>query len=311
MPGLPIVAPSRHLLWLRERVPEGRLFAPRVALALRGGDGDLLAGEDGTLPACDLELESSIEETAERLLAGLPSGGPGPAQPLHLIAVQTGADWFEEHPELGPLQPIWIVLGTDPDHASPLAASPTGALAPSAAPAPTVSPALALPSAVDPALDPALASAGDYIRHLRARIGRERIFYPWAGVALRDPAGRVFLVRLAQGAQWHCPGGGLEIGEAPATTASRELEEETGLEARPTRLVGCFSRHLRAFANGDRIQGIAILLEAELTGGSVRPDRTGEIDAHGWFSADDLPPLDEHWEGHVRLVLSGSGPRFD
>jgi ADP-ribose pyrophosphatase YjhB (NUDIX family) len=292
------------LRWLRDRVPGDRLFAPRVVLALQDRDGELLPSDDGSLPACDLELESSIEETAERLLAALPSAqvsAPGLAQHLHLIAVQTGPEWFEEHPEIGPLQPIWIVLGTDPDQVSPLAPPLATAPAPTAAPTP------ALPFTGDPAL----ASAGDYVRRLRSRIGRERIFYPWAGVALRDPAGRIFLVRLAQGAQWHCPGGGLEIGETPAATASRELEEETGLEARPTRLVGCFSRHLRAFANGDRIQGIAILLEAELTGGSVRPDRTGEIDAHGWFSADDLPPLDQHWDGHVRLALTGSGPRFD
>lgn len=300
-PALTVVAPSRYLRWLRDRVPGDRLFAPRVALALRDQDGELLLSGDGSLPASDLELESSIEETAARLLAELPSAASAVAQRLHLIAVQTGLGWFEEHPELGPLQPIWIVLGTDPDQVSPLAPPLATEPTPTAAPAST------------PPLtgDPALASAGDYIRRLRSRIGLERIFYPWAGVALRDPAGRVFLVRLAQGAQWHCPGGGLEIGETPAATASRELEEETGLEARPTRLVGCFSRHLRAFTNGDRIQGIAILLEAELTGGSVRPDRTGEIDAHGWFSANELPPLDEHWEGHVRLVLSGSGPRFD
>jgi ADP-ribose pyrophosphatase YjhB (NUDIX family) len=304
-PALPLVASSSYLRWLRDRVPGDRLFAPRVALAIQDRGGQLLVSGEGSLPASDLELESSIEKTAARLLAELPSAprvaAPSLGQRLHLIAVQTGPEWFEEHPDLGPLQPIWIVLGTDPDQVSPLAP-------PEAIPGPpTTTPAPALTSAVDPAL----GSAGDYIRRLRSRIGRERIFYPWAGVALRDPAGRIFLVRLAQGAQWHCPGGGLEIGETPAATASRELEEETGLEARPTRLVGCFSRHLRAFTNGDRIQGIAILLEAELTGGSVRPDRTGEIDAHGWFSAEDLPPLDEHWEGHVRLVLSGSGPRFD
>jgi len=300
-PALPIVAPSRHLRWLRDRVPGDRLFAPRIVLALQGPDGQLLTSADGSLPASDLELESSIEQTAQQLLDELPSGAFGPAGHLHLIAVQTGPEWFEENPELGPLQPIWIVLGSHAEQVSPLA-PPFGST--SAPP-----PAAVLTPPFEG--DPALASAGDYIRRLRSRIGPERIFYPWAGVALRDPAGRLFLVRLAHGAQWHCPGGGLEIGETPATTASRELEEETGLEARPTRLVGCFSRHLRAFANGDRIQGIAILLEAELTGGSVRPDRTGEIDAHGWFSADDLPPLDEHWEGHVRVVLSGSGPRFD
>jgi 8-oxo-dGTP pyrophosphatase MutT (NUDIX family) len=290
-----LIQPSEHLRGLRARVPDARLFAPRVALALTVDGGRLLADERGDLPALEIEIESSVRATAERLLASLSVAIP---RDLQLLAVHTGPAWFEQHDELGPLQPIWIVLG---------ASAGTGTTARGLTPA-DPPPLAAQPmdlSATPSRLPP------DYIRTVRAGIGHDRIFYPWSGLALRDESGALFLVRLAEGEQWHCPGGGMEPGETPAATAVRELAEETGLVARPRRLIGCWSAHLRAFANGDRIQGVAILLEGEVIAGPYRPDATGEIDRAGWYGADELPPLVRPWDGRVRLVMTGHGDRFD
>ena len=121
----------------------------------------------------------------------------------------------------------------------------------------------------------------------------------------------MFLVRLRQAGQWHCPGGGLEVGETPEDAARREVDEETGLLVRPGGLVGCWSRLQRAFANGDRIQAVAVLLEGTIVGGAFRPDATGEIDRAGCFGPDDLPPLWPPWDARVRLVLTGQGSRLD
>lgn len=261
-----------------------------------------MVDETGELPAVDLELGSTIPATAALLLTRLRL--PADTE-LRLHDVLTGASWWEDHPEIGPLQPLWVVLevdhrGSPPAPTRPIAELPlaTGSSPRSGEPGSTA------PTHPTP-------TGGDYIRRLRPRIGTARIFYPWAGLALRDDADRVFLVRLAEGEQWHCPGGGLEIGETPAEAARRELEEETGLLARAERIVGCYSRHQRSFANGDRIQAVAVLFEGSITGGALRRDTTDEIDAAGWYGLGALPLLRRPWDERVRLLLTGAGDRLD
>jgi ADP-ribose pyrophosphatase YjhB (NUDIX family) len=271
-----------------------------------------MVGGDGELPAGPVELESTIRGTAEGLLDELDMP---PRTRLELVDVRTGPGWFEEHPEVGPLQPIWVILSADPS----ARLDPLGLLAPTARPRPTrpahelalVSVPPERPVLVDRPPGGATPGPGAYITGIRARIGHDRIFYPWAGLAIRDGDGKLFLVRLAEREQWHCPGGGMEIGETPAGAALRELAEETGLVAGPGRLIGCYSRHLTSFANGDLIHAIAMLYEAELQGGTLRPDTTDEIDQTGWFGRRDLPPLRPPWDERVRLVLTGRGQRFD
>lgn len=50
-----------------------------------------------------------------------------------------------------------------------------------------------------------------------------------AGVLIRDEAGHVLLVEPSYKPGWEIPGGVVEDGEAPWTTAARELHEEVGL----------------------------------------------------------------------------------
>lgn len=58
-----------------------------------------------------------------------------------------------------------------------------------------------------------------------------------AGVLIRDDAGRVLLVEPSYKPGWEIPGGVVENGEAPWTTAARELLEEIGLSRSCGRLL--------------------------------------------------------------------------
>jgi ADP-ribose pyrophosphatase YjhB (NUDIX family) len=296
----PPAQPSAHLRWLRDRVPGERLFAPRLALALETRDGRVVVDGEGQLPAVELEIGGSLAESAAIELERLGLGAD-----LHLAArhVRTGPQWWEEHSQLGPLQPIWCVLAGRVDHADAARAS----LRPAAD-----LPLLSAPvDRVEPSAEPGPIQGGDYVHRVRSRIGHDPIFYPWAGLALRDPGRRVFLVRLREGAQWHCPGGGMEIGERPEDTAARELREETGMLARPGRLIGCYSERQRTFENGDHIQAIGILMEGDLVGADLRADETNEIDQVGWYRVGRLPDLQPPWAGRVMTVLTGEGRTYD
>jgi ADP-ribose pyrophosphatase YjhB (NUDIX family) len=58
-----------------------------------------------------------------------------------------------------------------------------------------------------------------------------------AGVLIRDDRGRVLLVEPSYKDYWEIPGGVVEHGEAPWTTALRELHEEIGLHRPPGQLL--------------------------------------------------------------------------
>jgi len=53
---------------------------------------------------------------------------------------------------------------------------------------------------------------------------------------------RILLVKARAKENWQLPGGRLEAGETSAEALIREVQEETGLDADPTRLTGSYRR---------------------------------------------------------------------
>jgi 8-oxo-dGTP diphosphatase len=58
-----------------------------------------------------------------------------------------------------------------------------------------------------------------------------------AGALIRDPQGRILIVKPSYKDGWDIPGGYVEPGESPAAACQRELREELGLEGAPGRLL--------------------------------------------------------------------------
>jgi 8-oxo-dGTP pyrophosphatase MutT (NUDIX family) len=58
-----------------------------------------------------------------------------------------------------------------------------------------------------------------------------------AGALFFDVDGRVLLVKPTYKPGWEIPGGMVQPGESPAAACAREIEEELGLERRPTQLL--------------------------------------------------------------------------
>ena len=110
----------------------------------------------------------------------------------------------------------------------------------------------------------------------------------------RDDEGRVLLARCSDGepepGAWTLPGGGVEWGEHPDDAVVRELEEETGLQGVPGRVLGIYSRAWLRSPERPRppFQHLGIVYEVREFHGVARAEVDGTTDACAWFSREDL-----------------------
>jgi len=111
------------------------------------------------------------------------------------------------------------------------------------------------------------------------------------GVVVRGPDDRILLERRADCGMWGLLGGRVDPGESVSATAVREVFEESGLHIEIIRLIGVYSepadRILVYPDNGDIRHLIDIVVEARITGGSLRLSH--ESERIEFFALDRLP----------------------
>lgn len=98
---------------------------------------------------------------------------------------------------------------------------------------------------------------------------------------------------------WALPGGGVDHGESPHQTVTRELFEETGLSARSRRLVDVHDVHVVESGRGDvweDYHGVHLVYAVELDAEEPLPeprvvDVGGTTDVARWVPLVALPPL--------------------
>ena len=111
-----------------------------------------------------------------------------------------------------------------------------------------------------------------------------------AAVVLRDPDGRVLLVRRSPGqwgaGMWCFPCGFVEWGEELRAAAAREVREEAGLDV----VIGEVLQVASNFHDPES-PTIGIWFAARLADATARPVAGDDADAVGWFSPAAPPPL--------------------
>ncbi len=128
------------------------------------------------------------------------------------------------------------------------------------------------------------------------------------GIILRDSEGRLLLEKRGDCGLWGFCGGKVEPGESVTESAVREVREETGLEIRITRFVGVYSepghRIVRYPNNGEMVHLVDVILEAEITGGTLVA--SPESEELRFFAQNELPkemvppafqPLEDYLKG--------------
>lgn len=125
---------------------------------------------------------------------------------------------------------------------------------------------------------------------------------------------RVLLQRRRDTDQWALPGGKQDLGETPSQCAVRECQEETGVLARTTGLLGVYSdpAHLVEYtSDGEVRQEYEVTLIGEPVSG--QPTINEEASDVRWVAFADLDTLDIHptMRRQIDDYLSGRYPVCD
>jgi len=113
---------------------------------------------------------------------------------------------------------------------------------------------------------------------------------------------KVLLTRRADNGLWCLPGGKMESGESLEECCQREVWEETGLQVRPTRLIGIYSNRdqVVSYGDGNRVQIVVLSFEAEVIGGE--PGLSDETTAFGYFSLQEIESTPMHGRHKERVI---------
>lgn len=133
-----------------------------------------------------------------------------------------------------------------------------------------------------------------------------------SSAVVADDAGRILLQRRSDSGNWALPGGAMDIGEAFADSAIREVKEETGFDVRIDRIVGIYSDpdHVFAYDDGEVRQEFSICLACTIVGGELAV--SSESTDVRFFTTSEIPELTMHESirKRIRDYLDGGTPRL-
>jgi ADP-ribose pyrophosphatase YjhB (NUDIX family) len=106
------------------------------------------------------------------------------------------------------------------------------------------------------------------------------------GVVIQDD--KVLLVRERSDGLWTLPGGWADVGDTPGHAVEREIQEESGYEAKAVKLLALYDRNLHDHPPM-AFHVYKAIFRCEIIGGS--PALSNETDGVDFFALNALPPL--------------------
>lgn len=140
----------------------------------------------------------------------------------------------------------------------------------------------------------------EFVIELRRHIGHASLWLPGVtGVVIRDE--QVLLVKRADNGAWTAVTGIVDPGENPADCAIREVLEEAGVQAIPTRLVWLHVSRPIVHVNGDQAQYLDHVFRMDWVAGSPYA-ADDENDAAQWFDIAAMPDMTADMRRRIQLA---------
>jgi 8-oxo-dGTP pyrophosphatase MutT (NUDIX family) len=146
----------------------------------------------------------------------------------------------------------------------------------------------------------------EHYAQIRRKLGASLILVPGVAAIIRDETGRILFQKKHDGT-WSLPAGAIEPGENPAQAVVREVQEETGLEVKPERIVGVFGGDgfRYRYPNGDLVEYTAVLFECSKEG-SAEQFVNKETQRLAYFAPEAPPPLGHAYPASIFSASSVS-----
>ena len=130
---------------------------------------------------------------------------------------------------------------------------------------------------------------------------RANSLVPGASAIVVNHGGKILLHRRSDNARWALPGGVMDIGESIAQTATREVQEETGLEVEPEYIVGVYSDpgHVFAYDDGEVRQQFSVCFACRIVGGELATSE--ESTEVGFFPPVEIEAMPMHESIRLRI----------
>ena len=127
------------------------------------------------------------------------------------------------------------------------------------------------------------------------------------GAVVGNDEGEILLIKRADSGVWLYPTGWADVGYSPSEVAVKEVEEETGIQAEPVRLIACLDG-LRLGARNTPFY--TVVFHCRKVGGALErhPLETADV---GWFAESALPePLAgaARWKKQAFAAIRGEKP---